>query len=291
MTARPPSHRLLRSLPLLALAAAVATTACDVAVGAEAEVSLSAEPPSASASLRVGVAAGAAAGETGPVTDTLPPLPPLPPLAPAAPAPPPPHDSTPLAPPPPDAPAPPALVAPPAPEAQPARASRPSTAAPPALLAPAAPAARSTPAARPTPATPRAAPTAARADQARQRATDTLRTITGSVPPDPSRPPRTARTGFEIGMRLNLPRDGMRVADSLWVTRVLPGTGAARAGLRAGDVILAVNGADAREPGMLGALVTQKPGTRYVLRIRRDGVERDVVAELDPAVGRDRVPS
>ncbi|HEV2733907.1 MAG TPA: M56 family metallopeptidase, partial [Longimicrobiaceae bacterium] len=63
MTARPPSHRLLRSLPLLALAAAVATTACDVAAGAEAEATLTTEPPSASASLRVGVAVGGAAGE------------------------------------------------------------------------------------------------------------------------------------------------------------------------------------------------------------------------------------
>ena len=291
MTTKRPSHRLLRSVPLLALAAAVATTACDVAVGTEAETSLTTEPPSVSASLRVGVAAGVAAGERGSVTDTVPPLPPLPPLAPAAPAPPPPPDSTPLAPPPPDAPAPPALVAPPAPGAQPARAPRPSPAAPPDLPAPAAPAARSTPVARPTAATPRAAPTAGRVDQARQRARDTMRTITGTVPPDPSRPARTARTGFQIGFRMIGSPDGARVVGHTWVSRVLPGTGAARAGLRAGDVILAVNGADARAPGSLGALVTQQPGTRYVLRIRRGAEELDVVAELDPAVGGERIPA
>ncbi|HLL47044.1 MAG TPA: M56 family metallopeptidase, partial [Longimicrobiaceae bacterium] len=126
MTARRPSHRLLRSVPLLALAAAVALTACDVAAGAEAEASLSVEP----ASLRVAVEARLGADGTDRVTDTVrvPPTAPSAPPAPetsALPAPPPPDDSTPLAPPPPDAPAPPALVAPPAPGAQPARAPQP----------------------------------------------------------------------------------------------------------------------------------------------------------------------
>jgi hypothetical protein len=106
--------------------------------------------------------------------------------------------------------------------------------------------------------------------------------ITDTVPSDSTRPPRTASTGFDISLRLIGSPDGMRIADYLKVSRVRQGTGAARAGLRAGDVILAVNGADSREPGILGALATQKPGTRYVLRIRRDGVERDVAAVLDP---------
>ncbi|MET0396937.1 MAG: M56 family metallopeptidase, partial [Longimicrobiaceae bacterium] len=94
MTAKRPSHPLLRSVPLLALAAAVATAACDVAAGAAAEATLSAEP----ASLRVAMEAriGAAGAEPSATTDTLPPLralPPLPPLAPAAPAPPSPADA------------------------------------------------------------------------------------------------------------------------------------------------------------------------------------------------------
>lgn len=269
MTAKPPSHRLLRSVPLLALAAAVVLTACDVAAGTEAEASLTTEPPSASASLRVGVTAGLGAGEPGWATDTLPPLPPLPPLAPAAPAPPPPDDSTPLAPPPPDAPAPPALPAPPPQD----RSVPPTLVAPPAPAAPAVRLAPTAPTAPPAPAAPAARPAPLRI------ITDTM-----AATPDPSRPMPKASTGFEHAFPIRLvgrAREEMRVLDYYTVARVRPGTGAARAGIRAGDVILALNGMDAREFRNWVGLVTQEPGTRYSLRIRRGATERDIAAVLD----------
>ncbi len=295
MTAKRPSHPLLRSVPLLALAAAVVLTACDVAAGAEAEASLTASP--ASASLRVGVAAGLGAAGTSRATDTLPPLPPLAPLAPAAPAPPP-DAPAPLPPPPPDAPAPPSLLAPPAPEAHPAPEARPAPAAPPSLLTPAArsvpgappsllaPGARPTPAARPATAASRAAPSAGRPGEARRRATDTTRIITDTMAasPDPSRPMPKASTGFEHAFPIKLvgrSREEMRVLDYYTVARVRPGTGAARAGIRAGDVILALNGMDAREFRNWVGLVTQEPGTGYALRIRRGATVRDIAAVLD----------
>ena len=116
-------------------------------------------------------------------------------------------------------------------------------------------------------------------------------TNTVKAAPVPSRPRRTASTGFDLGVRVTGSRaGGMRVVQH-HVARVWPGEGAARAGLQAGDVILAVNGADVKEPGNFAALMAQKPGTPYVLRISRGGVERDVVARLDPIPIGYRVPS
>jgi hypothetical protein len=258
MTARPPSHRLLRSLPLLALAAAVAATACDVAAGAEAEASRSAEP----ASLRAAVEARLGADDMDRVTDTVrvpPPAPPAPPLPEpsAVPAPLPPPDAlAPLAAPPPDRSVPPALAAPPAPGARPASAA------------------------------PRAATTARQASEARQRVPDTTRIITDTMAatPDPSRPRPKASTGFEqaFPIRITGSGDQIRTVDYLRVARVRSGTGAARAGIQPGDEILAVNGLDGKALRSWVALVTQEPGTRYVLRIRRGTQVREVDAVLDP---------
>ncbi|HEX2187445.1 MAG TPA: M56 family metallopeptidase [Longimicrobiaceae bacterium] len=64
--------------------------------------------------------------------------------------------------------------------------------------------------------------------------------------------------------------------------RVGLGTGAWAAGLRDGDVILAVNGVDARRLGALKEVFEQRPGTPYVLRVRRDGREHEVRAEVGP---------
>ncbi len=266
MTAKRPSHPLLRSLPLVALAAAVATTACDVAAGAEAEASLTADPPSASASLRVGVAAGAAAGERGPLTDTLPPLPPL---APAAPAPPPPPDSTPPPPPPPDAPPPPA---PPAPDRS----------DPPGLVAPPAPATRPAQPARPAPAAP--APGPRPVAPAAPSGPVLIVTETMAIKPDPSRPEPTARLGWAPAMpvRLTGSPGGVRMLDYPKVAELKTGGGAWRAGVRSGDEVLALNGMDARELRSLAVLTHEQPGTRYAVRIRRGGVERELTAELDP---------
>ena len=53
---------------------------------------------------------------------------------------------------------------------------------------------------------------------------------------------------------------------------VAPGTPAAAAGLRSGDVILEVNGVDARTVGSLYPTV----GERYAMRIRRGEEEHEV---------------
>ncbi|HEX8271112.1 MAG TPA: M56 family metallopeptidase, partial [Longimicrobiaceae bacterium] len=145
MTAKRPTHRLLRSAPLLALAAAVATTACDVLAGAEAQASISTDPAAVRVAVeaRLGVAAPERVVDTVPLPRALAPLPPMEPAAfPPLPAL---EAAAPL--PPQDPPAParavlPALAAPPAPESQPA---------PEPELAPAAPPVAEAPAVRPPP--------------------------------------------------------------------------------------------------------------------------------------------
>jgi S1-C subfamily serine protease len=66
------------------------------------------------------------------------------------------------------------------------------------------------------------------------------------------------------------------------VSRLKVSGGAWRGGLRDGDQVVAVNGVDGRMDGSVFRLYFKEPGTRYTVRIRRGGVERDVVAELDP---------
>lgn len=58
------------------------------------------------------------------------------------------------------------------------------------------------------------------------------------------------------------------------VTSVEPGSPAARGGLEAGDMIVAVAGNDVKRPVPLGSLL--KPGNRVVVRVARAGRERDV---------------
>lgn len=63
------------------------------------------------------------------------------------------------------------------------------------------------------------------------------------------------------------------------VIRLVEGSPAAVAGIRIGDRIMAVNGRDGRED----ALFPQRaPGTRYTVRIRRDGEEREIEFTLAP---------
>jgi predicted metalloprotease with PDZ domain len=57
------------------------------------------------------------------------------------------------------------------------------------------------------------------------------------------------------------------------VRMVVDGSGAAQAGIRVGDVLLSVNGKDAREGRLFP---DRQPGTRYVVRIRRGTEEREV---------------
>ncbi len=322
MTAKRPSHPLLRSVPLLALAAAVATAACDVAAGAEAEATLTAEP----ASLRVAMEATIGAAGAEPAADTLPPLralPPLPPPAPVAPMPPLPADApdapevvAPLAPLP--ASAPPALTAASAPPAPPppARFIRPTLVAPRARSippGPAAPSARSVPpvlvtaraprplpgrAPAPTPGpapapVPAPAPAPAASPAARTRAaaplmvTDTLPASGSSRTTTVARttgPRPTASLGWAPRMPLAVSEASgrLRMVDYPVVAELKRGGGAWRAGVRDGDEVLAVNGLDARELPAIAGLGRREPGTRYTVRVRRDGVARDLTAELDP---------
>lgn len=58
-----------------------------------------------------------------------------------------------------------------------------------------------------------------------------------------------------------------------YVTVVVPGTNAARAGLVAGDTIVSVNGRDSRQPPLFPV---RRAGTEYTLLVRRAGEEREL---------------
>jgi regulator of sigma E protease len=67
------------------------------------------------------------------------------------------------------------------------------------------------------------------------------------------------------------------------VDEVLPGKPAARAGLRAGDRILAIDGEAIRSPAEVAARTNARPGVEVTFRIRRDGSDRDVTLTTDVA--------
>lgn len=65
------------------------------------------------------------------------------------------------------------------------------------------------------------------------------------------------------------------------VTRVRDGSAAAKAGLQTGDTVLAFDGRAVKGPSdLLGLASTLDPGAKVLLRIRRDGAERDVAVTL-----------
>jgi S1-C subfamily serine protease len=65
------------------------------------------------------------------------------------------------------------------------------------------------------------------------------------------------------------------------IKNVMPGSGAAEAGLRAGDVIVAVDGTDVRDSATVKRIIEKtKPGDVLALRIRRGDEERDVSVGL-----------
>ncbi|MCS7267231.1 MAG: Do family serine endopeptidase [Geminicoccaceae bacterium] len=73
------------------------------------------------------------------------------------------------------------------------------------------------------------------------------------------------------------------------VRRVIPGGPAARAGLRAGDVIENVDGVAVDDPSSLAYRLSLKPlGERVRLVVRRDGQERVIGLPLEPAERRPR---
>jgi regulator of sigma E protease len=76
-----------------------------------------------------------------------------------------------------------------------------------------------------------------------------------------------------LGMRADL---GTPLIDE-----VVPDKPAARAGLKAGDRIVAIDGAQVRSPSEVAAKTNAKPGAAVTFRIVRDGTERDVVIDTD----------
>ncbi|HEX8392407.1 MAG TPA: PDZ domain-containing protein [Longimicrobium sp.] len=72
----------------------------------------------------------------------------------------------------------------------------------------------------------------------------------------------------------------MRFADYPVITGVDANSSAGRAGFRAGDVILRVNGKDARERGLFGQ---RTPGARYSVLVRRGTEEREINFVFQPS--------
>jgi len=88
-------------------------------------------------------------------------------------------------------------------------------------------------------------------------------------------PPAQPRgyTGFDIRFSFTMSGGQETASAPLVIDRVEPGSPAQKAGLAPSDIILEVDGRDAREDGAL--LV--RPGVRYTYRIRRGNEEREVV--------------
>jgi Do/DeqQ family serine protease len=74
---------------------------------------------------------------------------------------------------------------------------------------------------------------------------------------------------------------GLENARGVIVNSVVPGSAAARAGLRQGDIIVAAAGRETNEPNALRNLVAStRPGTEVALTVLRDGREQEVRATL-----------
>ena len=90
--------------------------------------------------------------------------------------------------------------------------------------------------------------------------------------------PRTGNAvspGFSHAFTAGLSRtsEGWVARDYPRVSGLVQGSAAARAGIRDGDVIVSVNGHDARRPPLFNTL---KAGDTVVLRVRRGDEEREI---------------
>ena len=85
----------------------------------------------------------------------------------------------------------------------------------------------------------------------------------------------TVRHAYLGVMIEDAPNGGARIAE------VVEGGPAARAGLRAGDVVVRANGAEIETADELRLRVAERsPGDELELRVRRGGDERDIDVEL-----------
>jgi serine protease Do len=74
---------------------------------------------------------------------------------------------------------------------------------------------------------------------------------------------------------------GMQNARGVIINTIQPGSAAARAGLRQGDIITAFNGNEVNEPNVLrNQIAATQPGTEVTLTILREGREQEVKATL-----------
>jgi C-terminal processing protease CtpA/Prc len=90
----------------------------------------------------------------------------------------------------------------------------------------------------------------------------------------PSRKPSVVEFRYAFTGTFTRDVDGkVHVTSYPHVTEVVPSSPAARAGLRTGDQIIAVNGRDGMNTPLFQDV---RVGTRVVLRIRRDDEEREI---------------
>jgi S1-C subfamily serine protease len=69
--------------------------------------------------------------------------------------------------------------------------------------------------------------------------------------------------------------------DGVLLTSIVAGSPAAKAGLRVGDLIIAVDGRNVNKSReMPYEVARRKPGSQIKLRVRRDGWESDVVVNV-----------
>ncbi|MGE3538808.1 MAG: DegQ family serine endoprotease [Candidatus Tectimicrobiota bacterium] len=73
----------------------------------------------------------------------------------------------------------------------------------------------------------------------------------------------------------------LQTTDGVLVADVLPRSPAAKAGLKRGDVIVALNGHPMHDPGQLRNTISMSaPGTRVTVQVLRDNKRRDIPVEL-----------
>ena len=82
---------------------------------------------------------------------------------------------------------------------------------------------------------------------------------------------------------------GIKETKGVVVERVQPGGAAERAGLKKGDVIIALNNVEVNEPNVFrNQIASTAPGTEVTLTILRDGREQRVAAKLGELVPTER---